>query len=327
MPQYTPREPFRPLSVAAGPHAQTILASLIRRPNVGRLRRERWDTPDGDFVDLDFVQGPSDAPWLIVLHGLEGSARSGYVVELLRGAKERGWNAAALNFRSCSGEPNRKIHSYSSGDTVDAKFVIRKLRERAPKSKLFAAGFSLGGNVLLKTLAELGVTRDVDAAAAIGVPFDLDSCAVQIDSAGRMTWLYRSVFVSALKRKALIKAKRFPGQLDVRAIKTAKGIRAFDDVVTAKLYGYRDAGEYYRAAASNAVLPQIRVPTLLIYAKDDPIAPPPEFSREAMENPALHFLQSEQGGHVGFVDGTPWKPGYWAEREALHFFDQRLEQR
>lgn len=323
MPEYAPREPFRPLPGCRNPHVQTILASLIRRPRIGKLTRERWETPDGDFVDIDFLHGRADAPCIIVLHGLEGSAKSGYVVEVLRGAKARGWRAAALNFRSCSGELNLKPHSYSSGDTRDVKFVVDALKTRSPHAKLFAVGFSLGGNVLLKTVAELGAESKIEAAVAIGVPFDLAACANLIDTGRGITPLYREIFVKSLKRKALKKAPRFPNAFDPAAIQSARGIRGFDDVVTAKLYGYRDYAEYYAAASSNAVLPEIKVPTLLIASKDDPIAPVPEFTREARSNPALHFLLTEHGGHVGFIDGSPLHPGYWAEREALHFLESR----
>lgn len=323
MPTWTPSAPFVPPRGLSDPHAQTVLASFIRRPRVGPLRRERWETPDGDFVDLDFVDGPKNAPCVIVLHGLEGSTQSGYVLEVLKGAKARGWRAAALNFRSCSGELNRKLHSYSSGDTTDAKYVIERLAGQGP---LFAVGFSLGGNVLLKSLAELGADAKVAGAAAVGVPFDLAACARMIDSATPMRFIYRNVFVRSLKRKALVKAERFPGRVDVDALKRARKLSKFDDVFTAPVNGYQNSAEYYARAASNPVLHQIRVPTLLISAKDDPIAPLPEFTKEARDNPALHFLISERGGHVGFIDGSLLKPGYWAEREALHFFDTRLEQ-
>lgn len=305
----------------SGPHAQTILASVIRKPRVKGLRRERWRTSDGDFFDVDFIHRNPSAPTLLVLHGMEGSSKSGYVAELLRGTESRGWNAAALNFRSCSGDDNELLLSYSSGDTRDPRHVVEKLTERG--ARLFVAGFSLGGNVLLKLLAELGEAAPITAAAAIGVPFDLASCARSIDDKNLWATIYRGVFLRTLKAKALKKARRFPEKLDSKIISAVREIRDFDTAVTARIYGYRDSADYYANAASLPALPQIRVPTLLIYSKDDPIAPPPDFPDEALTNPKLHFLQTQRGGHVGFMDGSLLRPGFWAEREALAFFDEQ----
>lgn len=322
MPVRTPTKPFTPMRGLAGPHAQTVLASFLRRPKVKALHRERWRTEDGDFFDVDFLRTNDAAPTLLVFHGMEGSSKSGYVAELLRGAAQRGWNAAALNFRSCSGDENQALHSYSSGDTRDPRHVVEKLTANG-KTTLFAAGFSLGGNVLLKLLAELGDAAPIAAAAAIGVPFDLASCARSIDAKTLWSTIYRERFLRTLKAKALRKAGRFPDKLDARHIATVRDIRDFDTAVTARIYGYRDSADYYANAASLPVLPKIRVPTLLVYSKDDPIAPPPEFPAEVRGNSKLHFLETNAGGHVGFMDGTLLNPGFWAEREALAFFDEQ----
>ncbi len=304
---------FRPARFLSSPHAQTVAAALLRRPKSPKVRRERWDTPDGDFVDVDVLDG--SGPQVLVLHGLEGSSRAGYVVECLRLAAERGWGAVALNFRGCSGEPNRNARSYCSGDYDDALFVLRRMK--APRA---AIGFSLGGNVLLKLLGEKHDAAQVAAACAISVPFDLHACARALDGPGVMMRVYQLRFLRTLRAKALAAAARHPEALDPKRIRASRGIIGFDDAVTAPLYGLSSAAEYYAWASSGPRLGGVRTPTLLITSEDDPLAPasllPP------VENPALTRLVTRQGGHCGFIaeGGT-----FWAEAEAFRFFAQQLQ--
>lgn len=309
-------EPFVPAAGLSNPHAQTLLA-YAHRPRRARavLQRERWETPDGDFVDVDRLPGPG--PRLLVLHGLEGSSRSGYVQVLLDLAAERGWGAIALNFRSCSGVPNRLLRSYSSGETADPRWVLSRMRAEGP-GLLLGVGFSLGGNALLKLLAEDGEASALHAAVAVSVPFDLALCARNLDALRGPLALYRHSFLRSLKAKALEKVQRFPGQLDANAIRRARGVQAFDDAVTAPLSGYPDAQAYYRGCSSGSVLEEIRRPTLLISAHDDPLVP-----RAALpappRNPRLTLCWTEHGGHVGFIQGSLLRPRYWAEARALEF--------
>lgn len=303
---------FRPARFLSSPHAQTVAAALLRRPKSPKVRRERWDTPDGDFVDVDVLDGAG--PQVLVLHGLEGSSRAGYVVECLRLAAARGWGAVALNFRGCSGEPNRKPRSYCSGDYDDALFVLGRMK--APR---LAVGFSLGGNVLLKLLAERHAEAGVAAACAISVPFDLHACARALDGPGLMMRFYQLRFLRTLRAKALAAAARHPGALDVRRIRASRGIIGFDDAVTAPLYGLGSAAEYYAWASSGPRLGAIRSPTLLITSADDPLAP--ASLMPAVENPALTRLVTAQGGHCGFVaEGGR----FWAEEEAFKFLAARV---
>jgi len=314
---FQPDEPFRPAAHLESPHAQTLFAALVRPVRAPPLVRERWNMPDGDFVDVDFLPAPPAAPHLLVLHGLEGSTKSSYVAELLRGAHRRGWGAAALNFRSCSGEQNRLARFYHSGDTADALFVASRLRARIT-GPLFGVGFSLGGNVLLVLLARAGREAPFEAAAAISVPYDLHACARVLDRGAGIYRLYRWWFLRSLRRKALEKLKSHPGSFDSKPVRRARGIEAFDDVVTAPLHGFRDAADYYAQSSSGPLLVQIRRPTLLISAKDDPLAPAP-LPEPALENNSLAALVTERGGHVGFVAGSMRKPKYWAEQQALDF--------
>ena len=319
---FQPTEPFAPARGLASPHAQTIYASLVRPTHAPPLKRERWELPDGDFVDLDSFDGVPGAPHVVTLHGLEGSSRSGYVTAILRGAAERGWGATAINFRSCGGEPNRLLRSYHSGDIGDTLSVMKHLRQRLT-GPLYAVGFSLGGNVLLRLLEETGDATPVDAAAAVSTPFDLDACASTLDGPGLYLLLYRARFLRTLKRKAREKLRRFPGAFDGQAMERANTIRGFDDAVTAPLHGFRDATHYYAEASSGPRLHSIRRPTLLLSAKDDPMIPPSTHPRDVEANPLLRFIVTERGGHVGFVAGSPFSPSYWGEAQMLAFLSSR----
>jgi predicted alpha/beta-fold hydrolase len=316
--RFEPTESFRPARYLESPHAQTLFAALLRSVKAPWLLRERWDTPDGDFVDIDFLPARPEAPHLLILHGLEGSAKASYVAELLRGAQHRGWGAAALNFRCCSGEQNRLARFYHSGETDDPLFVASRLRSRI-SGPLFGVGFSLGGNVLLALLARTGQGAPLDAAAAISVPYDLAACARALDSGTGLYRLYRRWFLRSLRRKALLKLRKHPGIFDARRVGAARSIEAFDGVVTAPLHGFRDAADYYAQSSSGPLLGQIRRPTLLINAKDDPLAVSP-LPDGVADNPSLAAIQPDHGGHVAFVAGSILRPRYWAERTALEFF-------
>jgi predicted alpha/beta-fold hydrolase len=311
--------PFVPARALPSAHLQTLFASFARGPRIEGLRRERWTTDDGDFVDVDRFDGAVEAPTLLLLHGLEGSSQSGYIREALRLAHLRGWNALALNFRSCSGEPNKLLASYCAGDTRDVKLAFKKLAREKLTGPTFALGFSLGGNVLLKLLAE-EPTLKLTAAAAVSVPFDLAACTARIDGQGPVALLYRQCFLHPLKKKGLLKARQFPGQLDPALIRKARGLAQFDDAVTAKLFGFSSGADYYAKSSSGPLLGQIKVPTLLISSQDDALAPASLMPATAHQNPALTIVITEKGGHVGFVEGSLRAPEYWAEQQALSYF-------
>ncbi|HEY0840097.1 MAG TPA: alpha/beta fold hydrolase, partial [Vulgatibacter sp.] len=306
----------------SSPHAQTIFASLARPLRVPPLRRERWELPDGDFLDVDVLDPPpgasTEVPWLLVLHGLEGSSQAGYVASILRGAHERGWGALALNFRSCGGEPNRLPRFYHSGETGDVKEAIARLRERTG-GPILGVGFSLGGNVLLRLLEEEGGGAPLHAAAAVSVPFDLALCARTLDGGGGLVSIYRAVFLRSLRRKALEKARCHPGSLDPEAVRRAKGIVDFDDAVTAPLHGYASAGAYYEACSSGPALGAIRRPTLCLSAADDPLVPASCLPRPRPGPVTVEVTPS--GGHVGFVAGSIARPTFWAEERVLRFLE------
>jgi uncharacterized protein len=308
--------PFHPPFWLRGRNAQTVAGALLRRPHALDLRRERLELGDGDFVDLDWLAGaPLERarPLLLVLHGLEGSSQATYARGLLREAHARGWSGVCLNFRSCSGEPNRLLRSYHSGCSDDLGEVLTRLRERH-QGPLFLAGVSLGGNVLVKWLGEQGARANVQGAAAISVPFDLDLCARALDGPGPWAVLYRARFLRTLLAKAQAKAGRFPGGVDGPRLRGLQTLREFDDVFTGPIHGFAGAADYYARCSSGPLLPRVQVPLLLLSALDDPFIPPAALPVEAARsNQHVQLVVSKRGGHVGFVEGPPWAPRSWAE--------------
>ena len=315
--------PFRPAPWLPGPHAQTVWGSVARRAPREPVAREVLETPDGDELVLDHAAGPAGSPVLLVLHGLEGSSFSGYVRDLLRLATARGWRGVAMNFRSCARRPdrpreripNRRPRLYHSGETGDLDFVLRTLAAREPGTTRFAAGVSLGGNVLAKWLGENPGQRLVRAAASVSVPYDLDAGARHLERMpGR---LYAAPLLASLRRKALAAASRFPeaaARLDVARVRRARTFREFDDAATAPLHGFAGVDDYYARASSIVYLPAIRTPTLCISALDDPFLPRSALERaRAAASPDVTFAVTKTGGHVGFIAGPPWRSRRWAE--------------
>jgi predicted alpha/beta-fold hydrolase len=318
--------PFRPAWWLPGAHAQTIAGRVLRRPRPLPLRRLRIATPDGDFLDIDFAPAPHrDAPLVLLLHGLEGSARRGYAINAYRALADLGMAAAGLNFRSCSGEPNRAPRLYHSGETEDLRFVLRHLREHG--SPVAAAiGFSLGGNVLLKFLGEEGDSGSdwLRTAVAVSVPYDLAAGADALDRSF-MGRIYTRHFLRSLTAKALARAALLDGRVDRSRILCARSFREFDDAATAPLHGFASADDYYARSSSAAFLSRIRVPTLLLHAEDDPFLPAAALPTSAIRANAyltMHFVSA--GGHVGFIAGPPWQPVWWVEQEAARYLSCAL---
>jgi predicted alpha/beta-fold hydrolase len=321
-------ESFRPPRWARGAHAQTIAGYLLRPASGVTRRRERIETPDGDFVDLDWFEVDGShpvistignrtaaAPLVLMLHGLEGSTLSTYMAVLARELAARGIECAGLNFRSCSGEPNRLPRFYHSGEHGDVVHVLELLRARAPARPLGLVGFSLGGNVALRWLGEAGerARRLVRAAAVVSVPYDLAAGSrYSDDGPGRV---YARRLIQELRRKILLKRDLLRSCIDVERALRATTFFSFDDAATAPLHGFRDAADYYAQCSSAPWLARVALPTLLVHALDDPFLPAAALPLAAMHaNSCLTVAVSEQGGHNGFVEGVPWAPRFFAER-------------
>jgi uncharacterized protein len=279
-------------------------------------------TADGDFFDLDWLDAPaaSGAPLLLLLHGLEGSCRSHYVRGLLALARAERWRAAVLNFRSCSGEPNRLPRFYHSGDTGDLDQAVRDVSAREPGLRIVAVGVSLGGNVLLKWLGEHGdtVPPAVHGAVGISVPFDLEQCARALDR-GFQKWVYTASFMRTFKEKVRAKVPTHGAFVDLAAVRRARTFAAYDRAVTAPLHGFVDEIDYWRRASCGPYLSRIRRPALLISAADDPFVPAAALPDPLALPPNVVLERSARGGHVGFVQGPPWRSRSWAEQRAVDF--------
>ena len=313
--------PYRAPRWLPGGHLQTIYAALAApRPQVA-WRRERWDTPDGDFIDLDWTEGVHDtapAPLVVLFHGLEGSSRSHYAAALMATAHAAGLDGVVVHFRGCSGEANRLPRAYHSGDSAEIDWVLRRLR--AGRAPLFACGVSLGGNALLKWLGEQATEAAaiIDAAAAVSAPLDL---TVAGDALGRgFNRVYTHNFLRTMKRTAARKLTRFPGLADARRIAAARSLREYDDAFTAPLHGFRDVDDYWTRAASKPWLRTIAVPTLVLNALNDPFLPASALPTSAEVAPKVTLEQPPAGGHVGFVGGGfPGHLDWMPQRVLAHF--------
>lgn len=325
-----PAPPYRPAWWLPGPHSATLWGRLGRREPRLPVRTERWDTPDGDFVELarlDGQRGP-ESPRLLLLHGLEGGVDSHYARAMFREAQARGWAADLLLFRTCGSEPNRLPRSYHSGETSDPHWVIQQLVQAYPGAPLGLMGVSLGGNVLCKLLGETGndLPPQIKGAVAMSVPFDLAAASRHI---GRgFGALYEKRFLRTLIPKALAKIARHPELESLRTVTRARTLWEFDDAFTAPLHGFRDAADYYARASSLPYLSGIRRPTLLLSAVDDPFLPPhvlDEVRAAVTGVPVVEIEFPARGGHVGFTSYTrPWRPWYYGEWRAATFLAERF---
>ena len=313
---------FTPAWFLKGPHAQTIWGRLVRPRRLVSLRRESLQTPDGDELIVDHLDAPKASAHFILLHGLEGSTNSVYMQGMLSAIARRGQSATAINFRSCARDPrsvsrmipNRRPRFYHSGETEDFDFVARTIASRMPGVPLLGFGASLGGNALLKWLGEHPDQRVIAAAATISVPYDLAAGAVYLEHG--MGRLYVARFLRTLKKKVVRLSKEFPeARIDLEGTLRSRTFREFDDAATAPLHGFADADDYYRRSSSLQYLPRIKTPTFCVSADDDPFLPREALERaRAAASPAVEFLITRGGGHVGFITGRlPWRAVYWAE--------------
>lgn len=316
------QSPFHAAWWLRNSHAQTFFGPFFRKSGDLTYRPERLDTPDGDFLYLQYLDGDADKPLVIMLHGLEGSKNSFYIGGANHAYHEMGWNTVTMEFRFCSGEINNTSRIYHMGETTDIDLVVRTLAARDPNRPIYISGVSLGGNVVAKWLGEQGdkVPDNVVAAAVISPPFNPAISAPDFHKIlfGFYTWN----FLRTLKPKALAKADQFPDLIDRAAVEACADFYTYDTIVTAKLHGFRDAEDYWEKVGSHQFLKDIRVPTLLLTSEDDPFNPPETIPREIAEtSPWLLPQWATRGGHVGFVSGTsPAQPRFWAEEQTVAFF-------
>jgi predicted alpha/beta-fold hydrolase len=310
---------FHPAWWLPGAHLQTLFPYVMRRGRYLPRLRERIELPDGDFVDLDWG-AERDGPLVVLLHGLEGSIRSHYAGGLMHSLGERGCQVALMNFRGCSGEPNRLPRSYHSGDTADVDTLLHLLRARFAQRPLFVVGVSLGGNVLLKWLGEHPGQTLVHKAVAISVPFELNKVAQRLQHG--LSRLYQAHLLAKLRRSTRAKATRMPMPVTLEQLDELRTFRAFDDRVTAPLNGFAGVDDYYRRSSSRQYLKHIDTPTLILHALDDPFMTPDCVPGEEELGSGVTLELSRTGGHVGFVGGRwPWEVRYWLDERVGEFLD------
>ncbi len=304
---------FRPAWWLPGPHLQTLWPALVRRRPQVVLRRERLELADGDFLDLDW--GPQrSGPVVLILHGLEGSSRSGYARGLLAAVAARGWQGLVMHFRNCSGEPNRLARSYCAGVTDDLAHVVGVLRQRYPARPLAAVGYSLGASMLLKWLGEAGRRTPLATAAAVSVPFLLERAARRMSLGASRIYQY-SLLASCKASYRRKFAGRDDAPLALERLGELRNFFDFDDSITAPLHGYSGVADYYARASCRAYLAAIAVPTLILHARDDPFLLADAIPSEQELSPSVTLELSGSGGHVGFVEGAwPGRGRYWLER-------------
>jgi uncharacterized protein len=302
-------------------HLETIFPSLLRRVDLAPYSRERIETPDGDFLDLDWIK-TGKTKLLIISHGLEGSADRAYVKGLAKAGTEEGFDILAWNFRGCSGEINRKLRFYHSGATEDLDTVVQHAISLGMYPEIYLAGFSLGGNLTLKYLGERTLAHEIRKAVVFSVPLNLQTSCAKISQPSN--WIYANRFLKSLKNKVIQKHKHYP-ELDITPLPSIKTIETFDDCYTAPLHGYNNATEYYDQCSSIRFVSNIRIPTLIINAKNDPFLSNECFPTELL----LHheFVKLEipvRGGHVGFSQFGKTRR-YWSEERAMEWLTKGWE--
>lgn len=289
-----------------GGHLQTIVAALWGRQRLEKphYRRERWTTPDGDFIDVDQLDEADGRPVIVLFHGLEGSSLSHYAMAFAHECRRRHWGYVVPHFRGCSGEINRGPRAYHSGDAEEIEWILDTLRQKHPRiGPLYAVGISLGGNALMKWCADAGdrAASTVSRAVAVCSPLDLAAAGAAIDR-GMNRHLYARMFLRTMKRKARQKWNQYPGLFDLNRALAARTLEAFDDVFTAPLHGFRGVHDYWRRASAKPGLRHVKIPALVLNARNDPFIPSASLPGPSDVARTVQLWQPMTGGHVGFAD-------------------------
>ncbi|MDN3652815.1 hydrolase [Thalassotalea ponticola] len=318
---------FKPAWWLRNCHLQTMAGKLLRKNLHLDTITETVETPDGDFVELAWTEDPAHSaqkPIVFVLHGLEGSIDSHYAKGMMAAIKQRGWIAVLMHFRGCSGKPNRHGPSYHSGDTYDVHYCVHYLQQRFANRQLAILGFSLGGNVLANYLAQDQHTP-FQASAIICAPLHLHSCSTRISQG--FSKVYQKYLVDMLKASTLTKIELgLINHIDKEALRNIRLLADFDESVTAPIHGFDSAIDYYEKVSGLYQLAQIRTPTLVLHALDDPFLCH-QFIDKLPESRYLTYEISKRGGHVGFIGGhNPLKPSYYIEQRVLDYFEQTWPQ-
>ena len=310
-------------------HVQTIWPYIFRKTaNLNRVR-ERFTTPDNDFFDVDWY-GQGEKGIVILLHGLTGCSSSHYILGLQDVLAREGYTTAAMNFRACSGEPNLKAGSYHAGFTQDIQQLYQQIRDKNPTTPVFTVGFSLGGNIMLKWLAERAGDIRISGAVAISVPYKLANCADKVDI--DLAKIYRSHLIGHMKKKLDNKRKFFKdNKLNIELEKLnslgdlnwVKSFWQFDNHVVAQLHGFADVLDYYQQSSAINYLKAIQTNTLLIHALDDPLMTPSVLPDKNQLSETTDLLLTPKGGHVGFLSKTQTgEIEFWLQSVVLNYLEK-----
>lgn len=302
-----------PLIFKSG-HLNTLYPSLFRKQELPDYKRLELETPDDDFLDVDYLDN-SSVRIAILCHGLEGSSASNYIIGTGEALTEQGWDVAAINYRGCSGRINRQLRMYHSGATDDLGLVIDHFLKQYQEVAL--VGFSLGGNLVLKYCGEQSsaINMKIKSCVGISVPLDLEAGSLNIGK--KSNWLYEKNFLKTLSQKVKAKHNQYPDLISLDPLKKIKTLYDFDDYYTGPLHGYADAHDYYSQCSSKNFLREIKIPTLIINAKDDPFLPAPCYPDHYTLPVNVKTLTSKYGGHVGWV--RRGQKYYWAEEMVGRF--------
>ena len=304
-------------------HMQSIFPSMFRKVTFQYTKRERVELPDGDFLDIDWAFSKTASKELVIItHGLEGDSGRHYVTGMAKSFTENGIDALGWNCRSCSGEMNRLLRFYHHGDASDLSLLIKYAIEQFEYESIYLVGFSMGGSLTIRAIAEFpeNTAQQVKKAVAFSVPCDLAAGVVELSKPGKT--FYTKRFLKKLGRKIKAKEAIFPGLISYEGYENIKEFTAFDDRYTAPLHGYASAADFYAKASVKPLLPNIRIPTLLVQALNDPFLSETCIGYEAAKtNPNLFLETPSHGGHCGFM--LPGKDYTWAEKRAIDFVLQR----
>ncbi|OBT10055.1 hydrolase [Vibrio sp. UCD-FRSSP16_10] len=317
---------FSPHWGIRNPHLQTLMPRLIRRQPLFTPVWETLHTTDDDFLDLAWSEDWQNAqthnkPIFILFHGLEGSFNSTYANGLMHAFANKGWLSVMMHFRGCSGKPNKQARAYHSGETEDARFFLEHIHKRYPNNPKVAVGVSLGGNMLVNYLANYTEQPLVDEATVICAPLDLAACSKRIEQG--FSKLYQSYLLNSLKKHTLQKMHLLEDVITINSttLNNMRFLHQFDDAITAPLHGYVDAKDYYTQCSGLPRLNDIRIPTNIIHAKDDPFMTDEVIPTFTLNNNLQYHLMNH-GGHVGFVAGSLKAPNFWLEMALPNFYDK-----
>ena len=315
---------FKPAIGLRDAHSQTLYPALFRKIGELDFDIEVFELSDGDFVECYWYNRKDGQPIVILFHGLEGSFMSPYIKGVMKAFKKEGYTTVLMHFRGCATNENRLARCYHSGETNDAKEWIASLETRYPNTPLFAIGYSIGGNMLLKLLGEYQDNSPLQKAISISAPLQLDICANRMDRG--FSKFYQYHLMKNLKKSLLAKYKKHDMKsiigVDENEVKNMRSFWEFDNAYTAPIHGFKTAKNYYKKSSARGYLKSIKTKTLIIHSLDDPFMTPEILPKSDEVSSSVELEVYPNGGHVGFVSGTLLKPKYWLEDRVIDYFNK-----